>query len=158
MLLSNIFSPLNIKVGLESEDKDELFEEMVDLFVSNTPGSPPRTAILEALHERENKLSTGIKKGLGLPHAKIQGLQHPAGVIGLSKEGIEYESLDGSQVHIVFMLLSTETDYDIHLRILKRLSLLLNDPSFLNELFIQTSNEDVYQTLCRFEKTLVGML
>ena len=151
MILGKLFSAKNIKLNLESTEKDELFEELIDLYVSND-SSINRDAVLNSVRERESKLSTGIKKGIALPHARISGLKEPKGIIGISKKGIEYDSLDGNPVYVVFMLLSTAEDYSLHLKIL-----LLN-PKFLEELFKETSDEGVYNTICKYENMLLGGL
>lgn len=153
MILSNIFNPKNIKVNLESTDKNGLFEEMVDLYISNNP-SADKNLILEALHSREEKLSTGIKKGIALPHARIHGLKEPKGIIGISKAGIEYGSIDGNPVHIVFMLLSTPEDYSLHLKILNRMNILLLNSEFIEDIREQKDGESVYNLICNLEKEI----
>lgn len=157
MILGKLFSPENIKLNLESEEKDELFEEMVDLYVSND-FSVGREIILTSLRTREEKLSTGIKKGIALPHARIPNLTQPRGIIGISRKGIEYDSLDGNPVYIVFMLLSTVQDYSLHLKILNRLNLILLNPKLLEDLFTQTSEHGVYEAICKYENTLLGVV
>ncbi len=157
MILGKLFSAENIKINLESTEKDELFEELVNLYVLND-SSIDRNLILSAVRERESKLSTGIKKGIALPHARISGLTVPKGIIGISKEGIEYDSLDGNPVYIVFMLLSTLEDYSQHLKILNRLNILLLNPRFLEDLFAGTSGTEVYNTICKYENMLLGGL
>lgn len=67
MILSRIFSKECILLNLESEDKDELFEEMTQALVSANPGLD-RNQVLSALHERESKMSTGIMHGIAVPH------------------------------------------------------------------------------------------
>ncbi|AGT44021.1 PTS sugar transporter subunit IIA [Treponema pedis] len=157
MILGKLFSAKNIKLNLESTEKDELFEELVDLYVSND-SSISRDSIIDAIREREAKLSTGIKKGIALPHARISGLKEPRGIIGVSKKGIEYDSLDGNPVYVVFMLLSTVEDYSLHLKILNRLNILLLNPKFLEELFRETSREGIYNMICKYEDMLIGGL
>lgn len=150
MILDNVFNPKNIKVNLKSKDKRELFEEMVDLYISNS-SSHDRDLILTALRSREDKLSTGIKKGIGLPHARIGGFKSPVGIIGISKQGIDYDSIDGSPVNIVFMLLSPLEDYSIHLKILNRMNTILLNSEFLDNILVQKNGEDVYKLICEYE-------
>lgn len=155
MILENLFSPENIKLNLESTEKDELFEELVNIYTNNDD-SIPADSILRAIREREAKLSTGIKKGIALPHARIPGLSQPKGIIGISKNGIEYDALDQNPVYIVFMLLSTVEDYSQHLKILNRLNSLLLNPRFLDEMFRATSSSQVYDIICKYENLFVG--
>ena len=87
MNLSEALSPSVIKVGLESEDKDELFEEMVQLFVDSGL-IDDREAALTALREREAKMSTGVAKWLGLPHGKLEEASGLMIALGVSEKGI----------------------------------------------------------------------
>ena len=102
MLLTHVFHPENIKTPLESLDKGELFEEMVDLYARSN-SSIDRDTILDAIWARENKMSTAIRDGIALPYARIVGLTEPVGIIGVSKEGIRYDCDSSSLVYFVFM-------------------------------------------------------
>lgn len=153
MVLGSVFSPDLIKIDLESEDKEEVFEELVELYASHN-SSASRSAILSALRIREDKLSTGIKTGFALPHAQTDQVPSVTGIIGISHKGIDYDALDEKPVHIIFMLLSTPDSCAFHLRVLKRLALLLQDPEFYKNLMNQKDSSGVYSTLCKFEDRL----
>lgn len=103
MVLGSIFSPSLIKVDLESEDKNEVFEELVEVFVANNP-HVSRLDLLDAIRAREDKQSTGIMRGIAIPHGQLDSISSVKGVIGISRNGIEYDSLDREPVHLVFML------------------------------------------------------
>jgi PTS system fructose-specific IIC component/PTS system nitrogen regulatory IIA component len=153
MVLGTVFSPDLIKVDLESEDKEEVFEELIELYVSANPSSS-RTEILSAVKKREDKLSTGIKTGVAIPHAQTSQVKTVSGVIGISRSGIDYDALDGKPVHVIFMLFFSRDTSALHLRVLKRLSLLLEDTEFYSSILNQKSPKDVYSTICRFEDIL----
>jgi PTS system fructose-specific IIC component/PTS system nitrogen regulatory IIA component len=136
MFLSEVFPPELIKIGLDSVDKDEAFEEMVDKYCQ-TRKSGDREKILGAIWARESKMSTGIKKGIAIPHGKTSAVDNICGILGISKKGIEYDSLDGQPVYILFMLLVPETDSENHLRIIKRLAELLNNHACYTDLLAQ---------------------
>jgi len=154
MLLQQVFTPGRIKVGLESEEKDELFEELVDLVARQDNRSFPRAAVLAAIHDREGKMSTGIKKGIALPHGKAEGVDSLIGAIGISRKGIDYSSLDGEPVYLVFLLVSAPGEAELHLRALKRLARLLDNPEFYTELMQAESPEQAFQTIKSFEDLL----
>jgi mannitol/fructose-specific phosphotransferase system IIA component (Ntr-type) len=141
MLLQQVFTPSRIKVGLESEDKDELFEELVDVLARDAGKDLPRAAVLAAVRDREEKMSTGIKKGIAIPHGKAEGVSGLIGAIGISRSGIDYAALDGEPVYIVFLLVSPPEASVLHLGALKRLAKLLDDPEFYTEL-IRAKNAD----------------
>ena len=129
MTLAEVFNPNIIKVGLESDDKDELFEEMVQVIV-DSDSSLNRAKILEALEQRESLLSTGIIHDVAVPHGKTDAVKNIVGCIGLSKKGIDYESLDNAPVHIVFMLIYPTDLGEENLHIFKRLAIILANVVF----------------------------
>jgi PTS system fructose-specific IIC component/PTS system nitrogen regulatory IIA component len=157
MLLQRVFAPGRIKIGLESEDKDELFDELVDLLSKEGGREFPRAAVLAAVREREDKMSTGIKKGIALPHGKAEGLSGLSGALGISRKGIEYSSLDGEPVYLVFMLISAPKDSELHLAALKRLAILLDEPEFYTELLLSDSPERASSIIRNFESRLIAL-
>ncbi len=155
MFLQRVFAPGCVKIGLESEDKDELFEELVDVLAKSAGRDFPRAAVLAAVRDREDKMSTGIKKGIALPHGKAEGLSGLSGVLGISRRGIEYSSLDGEPVYLVFLLVSSPKDSELHLAALKRLAILLDDPEFYNDLIRADSPERASSILRNYETRLI---
>ena len=155
MFLYNIFLPEFIKIGLEAEDKDEVFEEMVDI-LCRTKSSGDREEILKVLWERESKMSTGIQTGIAIPHAKSATVEHVRGVLGISKKGIEYGALDGKPVYLLFMILTPKTDSEEHLRFLKRLSELLSNHEFYTELMAQSDPQGVNRIIKKYEDIYVA--
>lgn len=153
MVLGSVFSRDLIKVDLASEDKEEAFEELVDLYVSRNP-SASRTKLLDALKSREDKLSTGIKSGFALPHAQTDQVESVSGLIGISPSGIDYDSLDGKPVYVIFMLFSSSEACALHLRALKRLSYLIDDPDFYRTIMSLKDPDSVYAAMCRYEDVL----
>ena len=129
MNLSEALSPSVIKVGLESEDKDELFEEMVQLFVDSGL-IDDREAALTALREREAKMSTGVAKWLGLPHGKLEEASGLMIALGVSEKGIEYDSLDGELVYVVLMVFAEVGNPGPHIEALAEISRLVTVPGF----------------------------
>ena len=155
MFLSEVFTPNLIKIGLEAEDKDEAFEELVDVFcsVKNVAG---RDEILLSIHEREKLMSTGIQTGIALPHGKLGTLDELHGVVGISKRGIDYDALDGQPVYLIFMILVPK-DTDKHLRVLKRLAELLCQPEFYKDMISQKDSQSAFNTLKRYEDKLLAV-
>ncbi len=154
MLLQQIFKPTRIRVGVASEDKDELFEELVDIIAKDEGRGFPRQAALEAIRERESKMSTGIKKGIALPHGKAEELKGLYGAIGISRRGIDYNALDQQPVFIVFMVLSSPRTSELHLGVLKRLAQLLDDPGFYTALVNAPTSERAFEILKDYEGRL----
>ena len=155
MFLHEVFPPKVIKIGLESDDKDEVFEELVDQFCQ-AERSGARDEILEALWERETKMSTGIHKGIAIPHGKTNAIDDVRGVLGISKKGIDYDALDGQPVYLLFMLLAPQKDSEKHLRLLKRLAGLLDNPQFYTELVAQLDPQAAHGIIKKYEDIFIA--
>ncbi|MDR2079960.1 MAG: PTS sugar transporter subunit IIA [Treponema sp.] len=156
MFLYEIFSPEFIKVGLEAEDKEEAFEELVDHFCQGAKLNA-REEILTAVREREAKMSTGIQKGIAIPHGKTNAVERVHGVLGVSKKGIDYDALDGQPVYLVFMMLAPQSDTEKHLRLLKRVAELLDNPQFYTDLVAQNDVQGAYRVIKKYEEILITL-
>jgi PTS system fructose-specific IIC component/PTS system nitrogen regulatory IIA component len=151
--LGELFSAERIKVNLQAEDKSEVFEELVDL-LSDRYSLDCRDEILEAVRRREEKMSTGIKRGIAIPHAKTGFTRGVIGVIGVSRAGIDYASLDGEPVHLLFLVVSSEQEAAAHLAALKKIALLVEQPSFLQEMIRAADPEAANGVIRSFEGVL----
>lgn len=153
MILGQVFNPKTICVNLESEEKEEVFEELVEKVVALKPNLN-RQNILNAILERESLMSTGIKEGIAVPHGKLDEIDEVMGVVGISKSGIDYEALDNKPVHLVFLLLSSKNNAEFHLRVLRHLSTVIEANGFVVELMEQTDADGVYQIICKYDREL----
>ncbi len=86
------------------------------------------------IFEREKIMSTGVGKGFAFPHAKTDAVQKPAGALIMLDEPIEFQALDNQPVNIIFMLLGQENAVGAHLRLLSRVSRLMNSDDFRHKL------------------------
>jgi PTS system fructose-specific IIC component/PTS system nitrogen regulatory IIA component len=154
MFLHEVFPAKCIKIDLEAEEKEEAFEEMVDCFCQATRNNA-REEILHALREREAKMSTGIHKGIAVPHGKTNVVDEVYGVLGISRKGIDYDALDGEPVYLLFMILAPQKDSEKHLRLLKRLAELLENPQFYMDLLSQKDPQGVYSVICKYEDLFI---
>lgn len=153
MILGQVFNPKTICVNLESEEKEEVFEELVEKVIALKPNLN-RQNILNAILERESLMSTGIKEGIAVPHGKLDEIDEVMGVVGISKSGIDYEALDNKPVHLVFLLLSSKNNAEFHLRVLRHLSTVIEANGFVAELMEQTDADGVYQIICKYDREL----
>ncbi|MBT3376771.1 MAG: PTS sugar transporter subunit IIA [Lentisphaerae bacterium] len=142
MNISDLLTPQLIKIDLESEDKEELFEEMVQLFVDEDLLSD-RDAALEALFEREAKMSTGISKWLALPHGKLDEADGLLISVATSDIGIEYDSLDGELVYVVVMVFAEIGNPGPHIEALAEISRLFSIPGFIDRVRAARLPEDI---------------
>jgi PTS system fructose-specific IIC component/PTS system nitrogen regulatory IIA component len=151
--LSDIFTPATVKLGLFSRDKDAVFEELV-AFMTETRVSASSDEILASLRERENKMTTGIKQGIAIPHAKLKGIGPVAGALGISVPGIAYDSLDGKPVHLVFLFVSDPDNPDDHIGVLTQIGRLTERPEFFNAMLGAASAHEAAALIAGYENNL----
>ncbi len=127
MNLRKMLSEETIRMNLVSETKKEVIAEMIDCLVV-TGKIRDRNAALNALLDREKKMSTGMQHGIAIPHGKTDTVQELVATIALKPEGVDFESLDGKPSTIFIMTLSPLNRAGPHIQFLAEMSQLLNDP------------------------------
>jgi len=152
VVISQLFPADWIVPDLKSRTKEELFKEITQLVVSRRPDIS-RETLLDALWERERQMTTGIAWGVALPHTNLPQLGATLGLLGLSRKGIEYNSLDGEPVHVVFFLLGDSEAPDEHIFVLRNLAMMLTNPDFFPTLVKCRAAKDVWATLRLFEQS-----
>ncbi|MCL2802064.1 MAG: PTS sugar transporter subunit IIA [Treponema sp.] len=151
MILQDILLPEFIKVDMEAQDKDSAFEELIKCYCA-ADKSQAYNDVLQAIKRREAKMSTGIHKGIAVPHGKTNAVKKLRGVLGISQKGIQYDALDGEPVYLLFMIISPADDSEKYLRLLKHLAELIDVPQFQIELQAQRNSQSAYKTICKFEE------
>ncbi|MFZ4452782.1 PTS sugar transporter subunit IIA [Salibacterium aidingense] len=122
-----------VSVALKSTSRAEALEEMVDLLPASA--LQDKNQCLEDIQKREQEGSTGIGFGFAIPHGKSNGVQQAAIAIGKTEEGLEWESLDGKPVEVIFLIAVPEENAgDDHLKILQQLSRKMMDETFRDSL------------------------
>ncbi|MCL1972775.1 MAG: PTS sugar transporter subunit IIA [Endomicrobia bacterium] len=126
MKIMDFLSPDVITVDLKATDKKSAIVELVEMLKS-TKKVKKTDEIIEVVLEREKLGSTGIGQGVAIPHGKTDVLQEQVGALGISRKGIEFNSLDGEPVHIIFLLVGPVEVAGQHLKALSRISRLFKD-------------------------------
>ena len=103
--------------------------------------------IVEAILKREKLGSTGIGRGIAVPHTKHASVDHPVGTVGVSTSGVDFESLDGEKVQLFFMLISPPDRPGDHLKALENISKQLQDNTFCKFLKQSKTADDIQQVL-----------
>lgn len=129
MKIVEILSPEAVSVDLKSQGKREVLAEMCALLGGVKKLSDPEKMV-QVLMEREALGSTGIGQGVAIPHGKTAAVAGQVAAIGISKKGVNFESLDGEPVHIVFLLIAPPDAAGNHLKALAKVSRLLKDKFF----------------------------
>jgi PTS system fructose-specific IIC component/PTS system nitrogen regulatory IIA component len=155
MLLQDILLPEFIKVDIKAEEKINAFEELVDYYCkADKSKSKTRDDILEAIVAREAKMSTGIKRGIAVPHGKTDAVKTVRCVLGISQKGVNYDAFDGEPVHILFMIISPTEASEKHLNILKHVAELAYIQQFRDELVLQDDPQGAFDVIKKYEEKL----
>ncbi|MHB8766173.1 MAG: PTS sugar transporter subunit IIA, partial [Deferrisomatales bacterium] len=133
---------------LSSRDKEGVLQEFAEVLVSTHKIRSGREAV-QVLLEREKLGSTGIGEGIAIPHGKLRELTEVVAVFGRSAEGVDFDSMDGAPVHLFFLLMAPENSASTHLKALARISRLLKDRSFREELMQADSQAALFDTIAR---------
>jgi PTS system nitrogen regulatory IIA component len=126
MKIMDFLSKDAIIIDLKSTDKKSAIIELAETLKS-TKKIKKTDEIINVILEREKLGSTGIGQGVAIPHGKIDVLHEQAGVLGISHKGIEFNSLDGEPVHIIFLLVGPVEVAGQHLKALSKISRLFKD-------------------------------
>ena len=120
MRISDLVKKENVFVDLEAAGREAVLREMVErLHARGVLGKASSEDVVKKLVERELKGSTGFGAGVALPHVKQNDLPGTIIAIGRSEEGIDFNATDGEPVHTIFLILSPESDAEIHLQALR---------------------------------------
>lgn len=135
MKILEFLSKKAIVADIKSAKKEDVIKELVEALV-NAEEIERRyqDKLIEALMARESLGSTAIGQGVAIPHAKIEGMKKLVAAFGLSKKGVDFDSLDGEPAHIFFLLVAPQDSAGPHLKALARISRLLKDKYFRDNL------------------------
>ncbi|MBI5143849.1 MAG: PTS sugar transporter subunit IIA [Candidatus Omnitrophica bacterium] len=122
-----------ITVNLKSADKEGVIKELADLLVK-AGDIKNKDELVRVLLARESLGSTGIGQGIGIPHAKSPNVKNVVAAFGLSQRGVNFDSLDGEPAYIFFLLIAPEESAGPHLKALARISRMLKDKYFREQL------------------------
>jgi PTS system nitrogen regulatory IIA component len=135
-----------IKMNLKSEDKDSVIKEMIEIMEENEIITDKEEVIKKAM-EREAKGTTGVGKGVAIPHVKSDAVKRPAVAFGRSDKGIDYGSMDEKLSHLFFLITVPEESHDEHLKLLAQLSRNLVHDDFRDSLLEAKNAEEVMSIL-----------
>ncbi len=138
-----------INPGVKATTKESVIRELVSsLKTTGKVTEADEENIVKAIMRREQLGSTGIGRGVAIPHAKHESVGKLIGTIGIAPAGIPFESLDNDPVNIFVMLLYAPERPGEHLRALEAVSRLLRDEKFCQSLLKCTTKEEIWHLLC----------
>ena len=130
---------------LKSRDKKGVIEELV-IPVARIVGIN-KEEIVRVLMERERLGSTGIGAGIGIPHGKMRDIKSLIVSFGLSRQGVDFESIDGRPANIFFLLVTPENSTGLHLKLLSRISGILKNDSFKERLLNAVDSDEIFSII-----------
>lgn len=142
MKISDILNEKVISVDLKCTDKDDAINKMVDL-ASNSGLMTDINKVRECVFEREKLVSTGVGKGFAIPHGKTDEIKDIVAAFAVLKEPIDFDSIDLEPVQFIFLIIGKESLLNAHIKLLSRISRLMNKDEFREKLEEAKSPEDV---------------
>jgi fructose PTS system EIIBC or EIIC component len=142
MKVHELLSTKNILTEFRNENKEDVINELVDL-LKNDERVLDLEEVRKCVFEREEKMSTGVGKGFAIPHGKTNSVNDILAAFGKSETPIEYNSLDGEPVHLVFLLVGKENLLAKHIKLLSRISRMMNNEEFRKKLIDAESKESI---------------
>jgi len=148
MKFSDFINVTAIQADLESDDKPAVIKELVEsLARSGAIAEGEVAGIVSAIMKREELGSTGIGRGVAVPHTKHASVERLVGTVGISVGGVDFNSLDGDKVYLLFLLISPPDRPGDHLRALENISRQLRDDTFCRFLKQARTPQDIQQLL-----------
>ena len=140
--------PERIKVNLEGKTKEEIIKEMAQLFVkSKVLNSEDLEEFVKEINEREKLTPTGMQDGIAIPHARTSLVKELSLALGISREGVDFESMDGEPSKLIFMIAAPEETKKEHLDLLAEISKLSYEEELVEELKNALTIEEITNKL-----------
>ena len=146
MRLSEILKPQNICIPLQAKTKAEAIKELVDLLAANGEISDAKK-VLDSVLDRESTRTTGIGNGLAIPHGKCAGTSHLVMAIGRPETPIDFQSIDGRPVNLIWLLASPPDQTGPHIHALARISRLMTMEKFRKALAAANTPQELFDAV-----------
>lgn len=145
-MLKDIITLDCIDINLKGTTKSQIIDEMIDILYKAGKLND-REEYKKEILKRESQGSTGMEEGIAIPHAKTNAVKTSTVAIGISKKGVDYESLDGEPSHIFFMIAASDTSANSHIEILSKITTLLLEDEIREGILHANSKEELLNIL-----------
>jgi len=152
MKISDILSEKIIKTDMECTDKDDAINKIIDL-ASKSGLMLDVEKVRECVFEREKLVSTGVGKGFAIPHGKTDEIKDIVAAFAVLKDPIDFDSIDLEPVKFIFLIVGKESLLNAHIKLLSRISRLMNKDDFREKLEEAKSSEEVLKLFKEEEQT-----
>jgi len=151
MKISDILSTDVIAVNLDTADKEDAIKKVIDL-AAKSGKILDVEKVTKTIFEREKLVSTGVGKGFAIPHGKTDAIDDVVAAFAITKEPIDFDSIDGEPVRYIFLLIGKENLLNTHIKLLSRISRLMNKDEFRERLLDAVNPEEVLSIFKEEEK------
>jgi mannitol/fructose-specific phosphotransferase system IIA component (Ntr-type) len=141
-----------IVLNLISKTKRDVFVELVGTLVtSKMLQNSGAEELVQKLEAREKLSTTGVGEGVAIPHASVEGIDQTVIIVGISPEGIDFASVDGRPVKVIFMIIGSQSVPRLHIQLLARIVRLCRDKEIMEKLQAVGSQNEVVEILQKVE-------
>ncbi|MEN3037733.1 MAG: PTS sugar transporter subunit IIA [Candidatus Kryptonium sp.] len=155
MKISDILNEEFVIVGLDVSSKEDAINALVDL-IAKSEKVKNVNKVREAVFEREKIMTTGVGKGFAVPHGKTDAVTDIVAAFAITKKPIDYDSLDGEPVRLIFLLVGRDNMVGPHIKLLSRISKLMNDNDFREKLLNVKDAKEVVSLFKTEEEKYLG--
>ncbi len=156
MKISDILEEKLVAPNLQGNSKEEIIDALVNL-VSQSPKVLDKEKVRNAIFEREKIMSTGVGNGFAIPHGKTDAVSDIVAAFGVTAQPIAYQSLDDKPVRLVFLLVGKDNLVGPHIKLLSRISRLMNKEEFRNKLLETKTPQEIINTFRQEEASYSEM-
>ncbi|MBN1637728.1 MAG: PTS sugar transporter subunit IIA [Ignavibacteriales bacterium] len=156
MKLSDILKKEHIIVELKSKNKKEIITELANLF-RNDGRVKNLNELIEAIKYRESIMSTGIGKGFAIPHCKTNAITEIVAAFGKTSEPVNFEALDNKPCNLFFLLACKENLVGPHIKLLSRISRMMNKEEFRDLLLHAKTSEEIHKIFKKEEENYLDL-
>ena len=156
MRITDLLDKRSISLIGTPQTKNEALDQIIDLMVQSGKISD-REAYRQQVYEREQESTTGIGEGIAIPHGKCDAVTKPGLAAMVIKEGVEFDALDGKPVTLMFLIAAPNTEDNVHLDVLSKLSVLMMDEKFADNLRNAGSVDEFLQIIDRADEEERGI-
>jgi len=144
MKITDILTEQFVRINLAGSTKDEILNAMIEI-ASSSDRVTDKDKVRNAILEREKIMSTGVGSGFAIPHGKTDAVSDIVGAFAVTAQPIDYQSLDEQPVRIVFLLVGKDNMVGPHIKLLSRISRLMNKEDFRKKLLEAGSPAEVLE-------------
>lgn len=156
MKISDILDERLVMTNLKGQSKEDIINALIET-VSQSPKVLEKEKVRQAIFDREKIMSTGVGNGFAIPHGKTDAVSDIVAAFGITAEPINYQSLDDKPVRLIFLLVGKDNLVGPHIKLLSRISRLMNKEEFRNKLLGTHTPKEVIDTFRQEEANYSDM-